>query len=463
MRSRAARLAPLAALAVGALWLGRRAWQANRPPRAPADLLAAPERLAQRGPLPRVVVVGLGFGGLTAALDLARLARRRDLEVVVVDRRNYHLFAPLLYQVAANIVEARHTLGPARALAYQAGFVFRQAEVTRVDLERAQLETSVGPIPYDYLILAPGSVTNYYGLASAEQHALALKSPLEAERIRDRVLALLEQADDEPDPARRRELLTLAIVGGGSTGAELAGALAALARDVAGRQYPRLRPEEVRILVFEATATILPGFPEALQRAAMAALRQRGVELVLNAPVQEVGEGRVTTGDGRSYAVGLVVWAAGVRASPLIASLPGERLRDGRLLVDPYLRLPGHPNVYIVGDAAAVRPEGESRPLPAIAPFAIQSGHAAAENVARALAGLPPRPFRYRHRGDLVITGRYAAVANVFGLQFDGLAAWLLWRVIHLAWLTGLRARLSVLVEWALLSFTPRQTSRLEP
>lgn len=438
---------------LAALYLARRR-------AVPAARTAATLDLSRKGERRRVVVLGAGFGGLTAALCLTQ--GRPSLDVVLVDRHNYHLFTPLLYQVAANLVSDEDVVYPVRAVAYQHGFQFVCSEVRGIDLGTEQVQTDHGPIAYDYLIVALGSVTNFFGIHELEKRTLPLKTVPDAVRLRCQVLDALERAEQERDEARRRALLTFAIVGGGPTGLEFAGALAALIRDVAGREYPRLHPEDCQILVLEATGGVLPGMHAGLKSVAIARLAERGVRVALNTPVARVEDGTVITGDGRRIPAATIVWAAGVRANPLVADLPGERARGGRIVVNEELQLPGHPHVYVIGDAAAATAPGAGGLLPQIAPVAIQQARAVAENILRQERGQPLRPFRYRHLGNLVILGRHAAVAEVRGLRFNGWPAWAAWRLVHLAWLSGFRNKLEVLLDWAMVYVAPRQTARLD-
>ena len=401
-------------------------------------------------------MVGAGFGGLRAA----RALRRAPVQVVLVDRNNYHLFQPLLYQVATAGLEPEEIAKPARAiLRGQKNFDFRMVEVTRVDLAAQRLETSAGPMNYDFLVLAPGGETNFFGLESMQHHGLGLKDIPDAVAIRNHVLTCFEQAMLEPDAERRRALLTFIVVGGGPTGVEMAGALSELIRLVLVKDYPRLNIKAVRILLLEATDTLLAALPERLREAAGKTLWRKYVEVRFGASVADYDGQRIRLKSGEVIPALTVIWAAGVRASPLNATLGLPAARQGRIAVEPTLQVPGHPEVFIIGDAAYREQDGE--PLPMVAPVAIQMGHSVAGNIARQLRGQPLRPFHYRDQGTLATIGRNAAVANVFGVKLSGFPAWVIWLVIHIIQLIGFRNKLFVLINWAWDYFFYERAARL--
>jgi NADH dehydrogenase len=405
---------------------------------------------------PTVVVVGAGFGGLRAA----RALRRAPVQVVLLDRNNYHLFQPLLYQVATAGLEPEEIAKPARAiLRGQKNFDFRMVEVTRVDVAAKRLETSAGPIAYDFLVLAPGGETNFFGLESMQRHGLGLKDIPDAVAIRNHVLTCFEQAMLEPDAERRRALLTFIVVGGGPTGVEMAGALSELIRLVLVKDYPRLNIKDVRILLLEATDKLLAALPERLREAAGKTLWRKYVEVRFGASVADFDGERLRLKSGEVIPAQTVIWAAGVRASSLNATLGLPAARQGRIPVEPTLQVTGHPEVFIIGDAAYREQDGE--PLPMVAPVAIQMGQSVARNIARQLRGQPLRPFRYRDQGTLATIGRNAAVANVFGVKLSGFPAWVIWLVIHIIQLIGFRNKLFVLINWAWDYFFYERAARL--
>ena len=405
---------------------------------------------------PIVVVVGAGFGGLRAA----RALRRAPVQVVLLDRNNYHLFQPLLYQVATAGLEPEEIAKPARAiLRGQKNFDFRMVEVTRVDFAAKRLETSAGPIAYDFLVLAPGGETNFFGLESMQRHGLGLKDIPDAIAIRNHVLTCFEQAMLEPDAERRRALLTFIVVGGGPTGVEMAGALSELIRLVLVKDYPRLNIKDVRILLLEATDKLLAAMPERLREAAGKTLWRKYVEVRFGASVADYDGERIRLKSGEVIPAQTVIWAAGVRASSLNGTLGVPMGRQGRIPVEPTLQVTGHPEVFIIGDAAYREENGE--PLPMVAPVAIQMGQSVGRNIKRQLRGQPLEPFRYRDQGTLATIGRNAAVANVFGVQASGFIAWVMWLGIHIIQLIGFRNKLFVLINWAWDYFFYERAARL--
>jgi len=405
---------------------------------------------------PTVVVVGAGFGGLRAA----RALRRAPVQVVLLDRNNYHLFQPLLYQVATAGLEPEEIAKPARAiLRGQKNFDFRMVEVTRVDFAAKRLETSAGPIAYDFLVLAPGGETNFFGLDSMQRHGLGLKDIPDAIEIRNHVLTCFEQAMLEPDAERRRALLTFIVVGGGPTGVEMAGALSELIRLVLVKDYPRLNIKDVRILLLEATDKLLAAMPERLREAAGKTLWRKYVEVRFGASVADYDGERIRLKSGEVIPAQTVIWAAGVRASSLNGTLGVPMGRQGRIPVEPTLQVTGHPEVFIIGDAAYREENGE--PLPMVAPVAIQMGQSVGRNIKRQLRGQPLEPFRYRDQGTLATIGRNAAVANVFGVQASGFIAWVMWLGIHIIQLIGFRNKLFVLINWAWDYFFYERAARL--
>ena len=405
---------------------------------------------------PTVVIVGAGFGGLNAA----RALRRAPVQVVLVDRNNYHLFQPLLYQVATAGLEPEEIARPARAiLRGQKNFDFRMVDVTRVDFAARRLETTGGPISYDFLVLAPGGETNFFGLESMQRHGLGLKDIPDAIAIRNHVLTCFEQAMLEPDPEKRRTLLTFIVVGGGPTGVEMAGALSELIRLVLVKDYPRLNIKDVRILLLEATDKLLAAMPERLREAAVKTLWRKWIDVRFGAQVADYDGTQIRLKSGEIIPAQTVIWAAGVRASPLNATLGLPASRQGRISVEPTLQVTAHPEVFIIGDAAYQEHNGE--PLPMVAPVAIQMGRFVARNIKRRLRGQPLEPFRYRDQGTLATIGRNAAVANVYGIKATGFVAWVMWLGIHIIQLIGFRNKLFVLINWAWDYFFYERAARL--
>ncbi|MGH7521328.1 MAG: NAD(P)/FAD-dependent oxidoreductase [Gemmatimonadales bacterium] len=405
---------------------------------------------------PTVVVVGGGFGGL----NTARALRRAPVKVVLLDRNNYHLFQPLLYQVATAGLEPEQIAKPVRAiLRGQKNFDFRMVEVRGVDFEQRRLETSAGPISYDYLVLSHGGETNFFGLDSMLKNGLGLKDIPDAVRIRNHVLNCFERAMIESDPGRRRELLTFVVVGGGPTGVEMAGALSELIRLVLVKDYPRLNIKDVRILMLEATDRILAALPERLREAAVRTLWRKWIEVRFSAVVADFDGERVLLKSGEVIPARTAIWAAGVRAAPLNDRLGLPAGRQGRIPVEPTLQVPGHAEVFIIGDAAYREENGEA--LPMVAPVAIQMGKSVAANIGRLLRNKPLVPFHYRDQGTLATIGRNAAVCKVYGVQAKGFLAWVMWLGIHIVQLIGFRNKLFVLLNWAWDYFFYERAARL--
>lgn len=407
-------------------------------------------------PPPTVVIVGAGFGGLR----VARALRRAPVQVVLLDRNNYHLFQPLLYQVATAGLEPEQIAKPVRAiLRGQKNFDFRMVEVTGGDLAARRLDTNVGPIAYEYLVLAPGGETNFFGLEAVARHALGLKDIGDSVSIRNHVLTCFEQAMLEPDPVRRRAKLTFVVVGGGPTGVEMAGSLSELIRLVLVKDYPRLNLKDVRVLLLEATDRLLATMPERLREAAGRTLWRKHIEVRFGATVADFDGVRVRLKSGEIVPAHTVIWAAGVKAATLNARLGLPTGRQGRVVVEPTLQVRDHPEVYVVGDAAYLEAAGE--PLPMVAPVALQMARTVARNVARAVRGAPAEAFRYRDPGTLATIGRNAAVAHIYGLQFTGFLAWVMWLVVHIIQLIGFRNKLFVLLNWAWEYFFYERAVRL--
>ncbi|MGE5199123.1 MAG: NAD(P)/FAD-dependent oxidoreductase [Rhodospirillaceae bacterium] len=405
---------------------------------------------------PRVVIIGGGFGGLYAA----RALRRAPADVTVVDRTNHHVFQPLLYQVATACLAPNDVAYPIRVvLSGQRNTTVMLAEATALDAAARQVILDDGQLAYDYLIVAPGARHSYFAHPEWEEFAPGLKTMEDALAIRRRVLVAFERAERERDPERRRACLTFVLVGGGPTGVELAGAIGEIACSVMARDFRRIDPRETRTILVEAGPRILPTFPASLSEKAERSLRRLCVEVRTGASVTDVSRDAVTIG-GERVRAGTIIWAAGVQPSPLARSLGVPLDRAGRVIVAPDLSIPGHPEVFVAGDLAAC-PDRDGRPLPGLAPVALQQGRHAAQNLLRAMRGQPMLPFRYRDRGTMATIGRAAAVADIHGLRLSGLPAWLTWCFVHILWLIGFRNRFVVLFEWAWAYVTRQRSSRL--
>ena len=406
---------------------------------------------------PRVVIVGAGFGGLAAAQALAKTRA----QVTVVDRHNYHLFQPLLYQVATAGLSPADIASPIRAAfrdQFNARVVFGKVE--GVDTAAKQVLIGDDRLDYDYLILATGARHAYFGHDEWETLAPGLKKIDDATHVRQRILLAFERAENAQDPAERDRLLTFVVVGAGPTGVELAGAIAELAKQGMERDFRSIDPGAARVVLVQAGPRVLPMFPEALSADAQRALKRMGVEVRLNSRVTEIDTHGVTIGDDRLPA-GTVLWAAGVRASRAAKWLSCQADRAGRVVVQPDLSAPGHPDIFVIGDTAAMTgPDGA--PVPGLAPAAKQSGLHAAKVVAARIAGRRgPGPFRYRHMGSLATIGRDAAIADFGRLRLSGRIAWWLWGIVHVFFLVGGRNRLAVMLNWGWSYFSYRHSTRL--
>jgi len=379
-----------------------------------------------------------------------------------VDRNNYHGFWPLLYQVATAGLEPDSIAYPVRGVFHKWRNVnFRMASVRVIDMERRQVLTDGAPESYDYLILAAGSANNYFGNDALAKNTYGLKDIDDAEKLRNRILLNFEQASTETDPERREKMMTIGIIGGGPTGVELAGASSELIRHVLRKDYPSLDVLQAKVVLVEAGTTILPAFPESLRKSAQRRLESMGVEVKLNAPVESVEKGTVTLKGGDLFKAGTVVWAAGVRASPLGELLDSELGKQSRVKVEPTLNLPGHPEVFVVGDMAYLEGYRGKEAYPMVAQVAIQQGKRAAKNILARLAKQEPRPFRYFDYGIMATIGRRAAVLDAFGLRLSGRLAWFGWLFIHILYLIGFRNRLIVMTNWAYNYFTFERGVRL--
>jgi len=407
---------------------------------------------------PHVVIVGGGFGGL----DAAKRLRRAPVRVTVVDRHNHHLFQPLLYQVAMAGLSPGDIAYPIRSvLRRQANTRVMLGKATAVELgTRTVRIEDAAPLRYDYLVLAAGIGNSYFGREEWRRDAPALKTLDDALEMRRRVLLAFEHAEHEMDDAARAALMTFVIVGGGPTGVELAGALADIARTVLVSDFRAIDPRESRIFLVEAGPRVLPTFPEDLARRAEASLRRLGVNVLCGRAVTDVDAAGVATGAQRIEAR-TVLWAAGVAASPLSRTLGVALDRAGRVGVEPDLSIPGHPEAFVVGDLASLQDERTGQPIPGLAPAAIQEGRHAADMIVRRIHGRPTKPFRYVDKGNLATIGRASAVADFGFLRLSGLVAWLLWIVVHVAFLIGFRNRAIVLFEWAWAYFTSKRGARL--
>jgi len=405
--------------------------------------------------VPHVVIVGGGFAGLAAA----RTLRGAEVEISLVDQHNHHVFQPLLYQVATAGLSSADIASPLRhILRRQANVTVLLAEARGVDLRRRQLLLKGGELPYDFLVLAAGATHSYFGHDEWSAVAPGLKTLADAVDIRRRVLLAFEEAERETEEARRDEWLTFVVIGAGPTGVEMAGTLAEIARHTLKGEFRRIDPARARVILIEGTPRVLPPYSPDLSERARRSLESLGVTVRTGAMVTGVDGGGVQLGAER-IAARTVVWAAGVAASPLGRSLGLPVDRAGRVKVEPDLTVPGHKDVFVAGDLAFLEQDG--RPVPGVAPAAMQMGRHAALNIVRAIEGQPHAAFRYRDKGSLATIGRRAGVAQIGRLKLWGGPAWLAWLLIHIFFLIGFRNRLVVMFDWALAYMTYQRHARL--
>jgi NADH dehydrogenase len=412
----------------------------------------------------RVVIIGGGFGGLA----VARALKRAPVEVTLLDRRNYHLFQPLLYQVATGVLSPSNIAGPLRhILKNQKNTCVLLAEATHIDAVNRRVILSDGSVEYDTLVVATGASHQYFGRDEWEQFAPGLKTIEDATEIRGRILLAFEAAEREPDPEKRRAWMTFVIVGAGPTGAELAGALGEIANDTLRNDFRDINTSEARIILVEGTGRVLPSYPESLSASARKMLERLGVTVRTNAMVTNVSEGRVTIREGdrtEEISARTILWAAGVLGSPLSRALEkeaGAKLdRAGRVIVEPDLTITGHPEIFVIGDLANFSHQ-TGQPLPGVAQPAIQEGQYVGKTITRRLRGEKILPFHYWDKGNLATLGRAAAVVDLHWLRLSGWPAWIIWLFVHLLYIVEFQNRLLILLQWAWLYISYDRSARL--
>lgn len=408
------------------------------------------------GDKPHIIIVGGGFGGISAATKL----KKTDARITVIDRTNHHLFQPLLYQVATAALSPGDIAVPIRSvLGDRKGMKVVLGEVSGIDKSRQEVTLDDGrSFHFDYLVLSPGAQYSYFNHDKWEESAPGLKTVADALQIRERILLSLEEAEQLDDPKLREPFLTYVVIGGGPTGVEMAGAIAEIAKRNMMRDYSNFSKNETRIFLVEAADRILSGYPESLSEKAQQMLEDMGVSVLLNTPVTDIGKEKVTFSHG-SIETPNIIWAAGVAASPLVDSLGADQDRSGRVKVREDLSIIGHHNIFVIGDAAHCIQDG--KPLPGIAPVAIQQGRYVGKLLAK---GIPPEKhpaFHYVDKGTMATIGRAKAVADIRGFKFGGFFAWLLWSFVHIFFLIGFRNRFKVFVEWVWFYFTFKRGVRL--
>lgn len=424
---------------------------------------AAKQRMRRRAPAtaPRAVVLGGGFAGKAAVEELAkRLAG--GAHILLIDRHNYHLFTPMLYEAATLAVVPSDIAYPLRQCTGRHGADFRRANVRGVDFSRRRVLLDDGEIAFDYLVIALGSTTNFFGNDAARQHVLAMKQLEDGIAIRNRVVDMLEQASTTADPALRASLLTFVVVGGGATGVETAGALADLVQRVMPLDYSHLDASQARVILLEAGAKLLGHMSARMAEVALRELRKMSVDVRLDTRATTVGPGRITFSDGSTMSAQTIIWAAGVEAPNIVAKLDAPHGPRGRLIVDGYLQVRERPGVYAVGDCAEIEDPHTHRPVPELAAAAEQEGRAVARNIARSIAGRRQFPFRYLDLGNVVSLGHRSGVAFIGGVLIDGFPGWLAWRVVHLARITSFRNKLATALDWTVGYLYDEDTARME-
>lgn len=416
----------------------------------------------------RIVILGGGFAGTAVARRLEQLfPRDASVEIALVDRENFSLFTPLLPEVPSGTIEPKHIVSPLRALLRRITWVL-QAEVRSVDLSKRMVFAAhcpmcrIYPLPYDHLVFAVGSVTNFFGLPGVAARALTMKSLADASALHAHLVDKFEHADMEPDPQTRRELLTFMVAGGGFAGVETAGELNDFVRG-AGRYYPRVKGGEVRVMLVHPESRILPEVSESLSAYALEKLRSRGVEVRLETRIEECDGIRVRLSSGEAIGTRTLVWTAGVTANPLLAAIDIPRTAGGKVRVSETLEVEDHPGIWALGDCAFIIDAATGRPYPPTAQHAIRQGRRVADNIAAVIRGQAPRPFRYKPLGVLAGLGRRSAVAEILGFRFSGFFAWWLWRTVYLLKLPGLERKIRVALDWTLDLFFPRDIVYLRP
>lgn len=394
---------------------------------------------------PHIVIIGAGFAGLETARGLAKAPVR----ITLIDKNNHHLFQPLLYQVAIAGLLPSQIAQPVRTIfRRQKNLAFQMGEVTEINFEEKFVKMNGSVIAYDYLVIAAGARTNFFGFDMLEKHGLQLKDLETAVTTRNHLLSMFEQASHEADPEKRKAMLTFVIVGGGPTGVETAGALAELITHVMRKDFPRLNLTEAQVILLEAGPYLIAPYPDELRQATLRLLRNKKVDVRLNTKMQDFNGQRVTLGDGSVIESQTLVWTAGAKAAEIIETVPAEKASMGRVRVTPTLSLSQFPEAFVIGDAAFLV-NGNGQPLPMLSTVAIQQGQATAKNIRLMMEGKEPKAFHYKDPGLLATVGRNAAVARIFGISFSGFIAWVIWVFLHIYRIIGFRNRIIVMFNWA--------------
>jgi NADH dehydrogenase len=394
--------------------------------------------------LPHIVVIGAGFAGLEVSRGLANAPVR----ITLIDKNNHHLFQPLLYQVAIAGLLPSQIAQPVRTIfRKQKNLTFQMGEVSAINFDKKYVKLNGSVIAYDYLVVAVGGRTNFFGFDAIERDGFQLKDLETAVKTRNHMLAMFEQASHEADTEKRKALLTFVIVGGGPTGVETAGALAELISHVMVKDYPRLMLSDAHVVLLEAGASLISFYPEELRKAASRLLKQKNVDIRLNTKLEGYNGQQVILADGSHIETQTLIWTAGVKATQVVEGLSVEKASAGRIRILPTLQLPQHPETFVIGDAAFLEENGQ--PLPMISTVAIQQGVCAAKNILRMMDNKALESFHYKDPGLLATIGRNAAVARIFGISFSGFIAWVIWVFLHIYRIIGFRNRIIIMFNWA--------------
>ena len=394
--------------------------------------------------LPHIVIIGAGFAGLETARGLANA----PVCITLIDKNNHHLFQPLLYQVAIAGLLPSQIAQPVRTIfRKQKNLTFQMGEVSTINFDKKYVKLNGSVIAYDYLVLAVGGRTNFFGFDVIEKDGFQIKDLETAVKTRNHLLGMFEQASHEGDAEKRKALLTFVIVGGGPTGVETAGALAELISHVMVKDYPHLILSDARVILLEATANLISAYPDELRKATSKLLKKKNVDIRLNTKLENFNGQRVTLGDGSTIETQTVIWTAGVKATEIVEGLSVEKASAGRVRILPTLQLPQHSETFVIGDAAFLEENGQA--LPMISTVAIQQGVFTAKNIRRMINHKTPESFHYKDPGLLATVGRNAAVARIFGISFSGFIAWVIWVFLHIYRIIGFRNRIIVMFNWA--------------
>jgi NADH:ubiquinone reductase (H+-translocating) len=440
----------LGKLTVAAAGAGTVAWLVNRRRRA------SPSGISPNGRKPTIVVAGAGFAGISTLEELSRQLQAGSADVTLIDQHNYHLFTPLLYQVATGAVDSTNLTYPLRRFCATRGYKFIGSRIYGVNPIDRVLTTAAGQIQYDYLVIGLGSQTNYFGMQEVQDRSFSLKTVTHAHDLHRRIVRKFERASQLIDPEERRRLLTFIIVGGGATGIELTGSLHDLVQHNLIRYYPEIGNDEAKIILVEASDHVLPGIHERIGQLALDRFNEIGIDVHLNTMVAGIRENAVVSRDDKRIEGDTIIWTAGIRPNPITAGLAVEKARDGRVVVDEHLRIPTLPSIFSLGDSAASQDTATGKTLPPNAAVAVQEGEATGANLARLVRGQPLMPFKYQPMGELIALGRLRAAAELGPFVFDGFPAWVIWRMVYLTKLMGTRNRAGLVLDWIASLFAQR-------